>query len=51
MMKEYFEKNNILVLSWNEMSPDVNPMENFCAYLRDKLGDTCYNSIEGLKIA
>ncbi|KAF7686599.1 Transposable element Tcb2 transposase [Cucumispora dikerogammari] len=35
--REYMSRNNIDVLVWLSMSPDLNPIENLWAYIKQKL--------------
>jgi len=48
MIMDYFQKNQIEVVSWPSKSPDLNLIESVWSYLKDKL-QRSYDSVEELE--
>ena len=49
MSLDYYIQNDIKLLEWPAYSPDLNPIENIWANIKNKLGVRVYNSKDTLE--
>lgn len=46
--REWFQRNNVDLLTWPSQSPDLNPIEHLWKYVKDALGNTRLKKKEDL---
>ena len=51
LMSDFFNKKNIKMLDWPIYCPDLNPIRNLWAILKDKVADEDLESHKDLKMA
>ena len=51
LVSDFLKKKNIKMLDWLGDSPDLNPIENLWAILKDKVADERLSSAKNLEIA
>lgn len=49
LAREYFDKKNITIMQWPPQSPDMNPIENLWADLKNKVAEKLPKNITELK--